>query len=307
LSVVTVLLTAFCLLPSAFCLLPTASQVAARGQVCTGRGAKTVAVTLEQRLFYEANGYLVVAGALSGEELARVRAAAERAEAAWRADPARPGLRNSNLQQVQAILEYDDLFLDLLDHPRVFPLVHALLGDQVSMIDHDYFISPPHSRSHARWHHDVGMPGVYHPRSTLMVKVFYLLTDVGPEGGATALLPGSHRFPPDFAYPRPDNPGEMPGHVRMAHPAGAAFLFNGRTYHAALDNESDQPRRVIIMNYGHFWMKPWQGYEASGRLKKEAATAVRRQLLGVGDAYGQRLTEEDWKEYKRQYQLGEEL
>src|SRR5207302_2312763 len=124
-------------------------------------------MTDEQRLFFEANGYLVIPGALSPEELGRVRAAADRAEAAWRADPSRLGLRKPNLEQVQAPIEYDDLFLDLMEHPRVFPLVREVLGDDVSMIDNDYFLSPPHTRSHARWHHDVGMCRVYHPLSVL--------------------------------------------------------------------------------------------------------------------------------------------
>jgi phytanoyl-CoA hydroxylase len=250
-------------------------------------------MTDEQRLFFEANGYLVIPDALSEEELARVREAAARAETAWRADASRLGLRKPNLEQVQAPIEYDKVFLDLMEHPRVFPIVREILGDDIQMIDNDYFISPPHTPSHAHWHHDVGMRGVYHPRSVLMVKVFWLLTDVSPEGGATAVLPGSHRFPLDFPLPRPAKPAEMPGHVRMAHPAGTAWLFNGRTYHAALDNNSDHPRRLVIYNYGHFWMKMWQGYEPSERLLREARTPVRRQLLGIGDPYGQHLPPAD--------------
>jgi len=246
-------------------------------------------MTDEQRLFFETNGYLVVPGALSPEEMAQVRAAADRAEAAWRADPTRLGLRKSNLEQVQAPIEYDPLFLDLMEHPSVFPIVREILGHDVSMIDNDYYLSPPHSESHAGWHHDVGMERVYHPRSVLMVKVFWLLSDVAPDGGATALLPGSHRYPPEFTLPRPEIPERMPGHVRMAHPAGTAWLFNGRVYHAALSNRSPTPRRVLIYNYGHFWMKIWPGYEPSERLLREARTPVRRQLLGIGDAYSQRL------------------
>src|SRR5262245_45349240 len=131
----------------------------------------------EQRLFYETNGYLVIPGALSPEELARVRAAADRAEAVWQADPGRLGLRKENLQQVQAPIEYEDILFDLLEHPATFPLIREILGNDVSMIDNDYFISPPHTSSHAHWHHDVGMPGVYHPRSVMMVKLFFLLED----------------------------------------------------------------------------------------------------------------------------------
>jgi phytanoyl-CoA hydroxylase len=243
-------------------------------------------MTDEQRIFFETNGYLVIPNALDAAELARLRAAADRAEAVWRADPSRLGQRKPNLEQVQAPIEYDDVFLDLLAHPKVFPIVREMLGDDVSMIDNDYFISPPRTGTHAHWHHDVGMAGVYHPRSVLMVKVFYLLTDVSPEGGGTAILPGSHRFPLDFRLPKVENPADMPGHKKMAYPAGTAWMFNGRMFHAALNNDSDQPRRILIYNYGHFWMKIWQGYEPSEALKAKATTPVMRQLLGIGDAYG---------------------
>jgi phytanoyl-CoA hydroxylase len=246
----------------------------------------TPVMTDEQRIFFETNGYLVIPDALDADELARVRAAADRAEAVWRADPTRLGQRSSNLEQVQAPIEYDDVFLNLLAHPKVFPIVREILGDDVSMIDNDYFVSPPHTGTHAHWHHDVGQPGVYHPRSVLMVKVFYLLTDVAPDGGGTAILPGSHRFPMDFKLPKVENPAEMPGHAKMAFPAGTAWLFNGRMFHAALNNDSDQPRRMLIYNYGHFWMKIWQGYEPSEALKAKATTPVMKQLLGIGDAYG---------------------
>jgi len=126
-------------------------------------------MTDEQRLFFEANGYLVIPEALDTEELARVRAAADRAEAVWRADPSRPGGRGKNLEQVQAPIAYDDVLLELLAHPKVFPIVREILGDDVSMIDNDYFLTPPRTRTHAHWHHDVGMGRIFHPLSVLMV------------------------------------------------------------------------------------------------------------------------------------------
>ena len=121
------------------------------------------ALTDAQRLFFEANGYLVIPDALSPPELAQVRAAADRVEEVWRDDPERLGLRKENILQVQAPIEYDDVLFDLLEHPSTFPLIREILGNDISMIDNDYFISPPHTTSHASWHHDVGMPGVYHP------------------------------------------------------------------------------------------------------------------------------------------------
>jgi len=239
-----------------------------------------------QRLFYEANGYLVIPQALGPEELADVRAAADRAEARWRADMSLPGARGDTLHQVQAPVEYDEALLRLLWHPTVFPSVRAILGDDVQMIDNDYFITPPHTpKTHVGWHHDVGMPGVYHPLSTLMVKVFYLLTGVDADSGGTAMIPGSHRFPAEVPLPTGE-PGRTPGAVQMMGKAGDAYLFNGRVYHAAVNNDSDRARRVLIYNYGHFWMKQWSGYEPSEALKAKAATPLARQLLGIGDAYG---------------------
>ena len=247
----------------------------------------------ELKITFEANGFLVVRQALGPDELAGVQAAAQKAEAEWRADTSRLGMRTEVLEQVQAPIEYDDRLLALLWQPKVFPIVRALLGDDVSMIDNDYFITPPRTpRTHAGWHHDVGLAGVYHPRSVMMVKVFYLLSDVDANSGGTAMVPGSHRFPMDFKFPDVKDPREMPGAVQMTGKAGDAYLFNGRTYHCAVNNDSDRPRRVLIYNYGHFYMKVWQGYEPSERLIREAKASgdpVRMQLLGIGDAYGQSL------------------
>lgn len=239
---------------------------------------------------FDRDGYLVVPQALSPEELARVRAAADRAEAVWRSDLTRLGQRGDALEQVQAPIEYEPELRDLLWHPRVFPLVHGLIGGDVMMIDNDYFITPPRTpHTHADWHHDVGMNGVHHPDSLLMLKVFYLLTDVSAESGGTALIPGSHRHPIGTTYPSVGDPKAMPGAIQMTGKAGDAYLFNGRVYHCAVNNESDAPRRVLIYNYGHFWMKMWNGYEPSENLlafARQHPDPIVRQLLGIGDAYG---------------------
>jgi len=252
-----------------------------------------VELTDQQRILFEANGFLVVPNALSADELTEVRAAADTAEARWHANPSLPGQRTEVLNQIQSPIEYDDRLLKLLWHPKVFPLVRAIVGSDVQMIDNDYFITPPHTpRSHAGWHHDVGMLGVYHPRSVMMVKTFFLLTDVDADSGGTSMVPGSHRFPADFQFPRVDDPRDMPGAIQMTGKAGTAYLFNGRTYHCAVNNNSDHPRRVLIYNYGHFWMKIWAGYEPSKRLLDDAIASndpVRKQLLGIGDPYAQHL------------------
>src|SRR5579864_9389004 len=176
----------------------------------------TDALSEEQRLFFATQGYLVVPDVLVGAELAAVRRAADAAEARWRADPALPGVRRPDLEQVLGIMEHDPVLFDLLEQPRIFPMVRQLLGPDVMMLDHDYFITPPGATIPQGWHFDFDLPGVDHPRSRLAVKVFYVLADIPPDGGATLVLPGSHLAPGGSRLPNSEVPEDLPGAVPMA-------------------------------------------------------------------------------------------
>lgn len=247
-------------------------------------------MTDAQRIAFEANGFLTIENALSPQELAQLRDETAAAEALWEQKPDLPGFKNAALWELRGPIEYGPLMRDLLWHPKTFPIVREVLGNDVSMIDNSYYVTPPHTpHTHADWHHDVGLPGVYHPLSVMMVKVFFLLTDVNADSGGTAMVPGSHRFPLNFTFPKVASPKDMPGAVQMSGKAGTAYLFNGRVYHAAVNNDSDHPRKVLIYNYGHHWMKIWPGYEPSQNLldwASQSGDPVKKQLLGMGPAYG---------------------
>jgi ectoine hydroxylase-related dioxygenase (phytanoyl-CoA dioxygenase family) len=208
------------------------------------------ALTEGQRRFFAEQGYLVVPEALSRAELAAVRAEADAAEARWRADLGLPGVRRPDLEQVLGIMEHGPALFDLLEHPRIFPMVRELIGPDVMMLDHDYFMTPPGATIPRGWHFDFDLPGVDHPRSRLMVKVFYVLEDVPPDGGATLVLPGSHRTPGGMALANSEVPEDLPGAVPMTLPAGSAYLINDRTYHSAGNNRSGIYRRLLIYTYG---------------------------------------------------------
>src|SRR5262245_53880178 len=220
----------------------------------------------EQRARFEEDGYLIVPNALTSGELVSVREAARVAEAQWRADLALPGVRRTDLEQVLGIMEHGPVLLDLLEHPRIFPLVRELLGPDVMMLDHDYFMTPPGAEIPYGWHFDFAMPAVDHPRSLLMVKVFYVLEDIPENGGATLVLPRSHRTPLETEMPNAEVPEDLPGAVKMALPAGSAYLITGRTYHSAGNNRSDRYRHLLIYTYGHKWMRMWDEYRPSPAL-----------------------------------------
>src|SRR5215213_7298827 len=240
----------------------------------------------EQRARFLEDGYLVVPNALTPAELAPLREAARAAEARWRADLSLPGVRRHDLEQVLGIMEHDPVLFDLIEHPRIFPLVRELLGPDVMMLDHDYFMTPPGAEIPHGWHFDFNMPAVDHPRSLLLVKVFYVLEDIPEDGGATLVLPRSHRTPLEAEMPNAEVPEDLPGAVRMALPAGSAYLITGRTYHSAGNNRSDRYRHLLIYTYGHKWMRMWDEYRPSAALAAQAPTPMRQQLLGLTDPYG---------------------
>ncbi len=225
---------------------------------------------------------------MTPEELAALRRAAGGAEERWRRFPEMPGCRIPEFEEIEGILEYDPLFLDLAEHPRIFPLVREALGPDIQLIDHAYYLTKPGGViAGGAWHSDVGkrMLGVHHPRSTMMVRLMIPLEDVPEDGGATLVLPGSHRFPADLPVPQADVPEAMPGSVRLACRAGAAYFFNGHLLHCPGTNRSATTRRMVLFNYGHRFMRMWKGHEPSEWLQGLATTPMRRQLLGLWRAY----------------------
>jgi ectoine hydroxylase-related dioxygenase (phytanoyl-CoA dioxygenase family) len=241
-----------------------------------------------QRLFFESQGYLMLEGLLTGSERTALRAACDDAEARFHRDPGLQGCRIPEFLEIEAIMEYHSAFLPLAEHPEVLPLVRDLLGADLAVLDHGYYITPPGGAIAGKaWHTDVGtrLHGVYHPRSIMMLRVMYTLDDIAPDGGATLVLPGSHRFTPDVPIPRVDVPEDMPNCVRLACPAGSAYLFNGNLLHCPGNNRGAATRRVLLFNYGHRWMRMWKGHEPSAWLAAQATTPMRRQLLGLARAY----------------------
>lgn len=254
-------------------------------------------MTAQQRLFFDTHGYLVVEDALSPSETAAALSALERVEDEtrddWQAAVAR-GEAGAEAHQIMRIIEHGDIFLDLMEHPATFPLMRNIIGDDVQLSDNDGLIKPAHTKTHATWHSDIGCQrGVFHPLSTIMAKQFFFLTDVAENGGPLTFVPGSHRLPGDYPVPQWEGTlTPLPGMVKMTVKAGTAVLFHCHLYHAAMHNDSDQPRKSLIYTYNHFWMKPWNGYNPSQRLKDAAQTPVRKQLLGIGDPYMQALSDD---------------
>lgn len=247
-------------------------------------------ISSEQHACFERDGYLVLKEIFTADEIRAVRVAADRAEQRWLENPNRLGGDKPYLRRVEPLIEYADEFVDLLADQRFFPLLCELLGNGIAMLDTAYFISPPGKGwgDTSEWHIDEGLTGPVGSPIPLMVKVSIPLVDLRSlDDGPTAVIPGSHNRSFDENHPSPADPRDMPGKVPILASAGNVYIFHGRIHHAAMPNVGTQVRRVLHLNYGHIWMKPWPGHEPSERLRSQADSPSKRQLLHVSDHHYQ--------------------
>jgi len=218
----------------------------------------------------ERDGYAVVPGALRGAGLRRVLAAVDRV---WTEEaPAQTPLH------LLAFAGRDPAFLELIDHPATFPLVHAALGWNIHMYHCHLDVHPPTAEAPRwRWHQDGGRQNVdlESPRPRLSVKVAFFLTDVPTaDHGALRVVPGSHRadtLPTDR---------EPPDATPLLVEAGTAVLFDRRLWHARGDNRAAATRKALFYGYTYRWIRPRDALAIAPDVLAQLSP-VRRQLLGA--------------------------
>jgi phytanoyl-CoA dioxygenase PhyH len=239
-------------------------------------------MTREQRDQFDEDGYLVLPGVLSPDEMRHYSAALDLAYA--RNERAADG----SLHLLSAVTSAPDL-IGLIDHPATFPLVWSILGWNVHIYHSHLDIHPPLTAPKPawwHWHQDGGRQNreiETDPRPRLSVKLAYWLSDVSQTGrGNLTLIPGSHRTnwlpgPPrrDVEWPLPD------GARQVAVNAGDVVFFDRRIWHARSDNLSEITRKCVFLGYTYRWItirdevaeladQPWW----------QALNPVQQQLLG---------------------------
>jgi ectoine hydroxylase len=233
---------------------------------------------------FDRDGFLVLRGVLEPETVARLVAAADRLAASGLDHD---GLSERRHWQRRNCLPDDPAFLDLTDHPRVLPVVAAILGWDIHLITSHLIVRPPTLDADAHfkgegWHRDGGQSAweMTEPHPRILLKVAYFLSDQSEPGrGNTQVVPGSNRLtgPPaqESGAPHPY------GAIEVLGKPGDAFLFEQRTYHAVGPNHSNLTRKTLFMGYGFRWVYPMDYHPMHDYVDLYAqATPIQRQLLG---------------------------
>jgi hypothetical protein len=233
------------------------------------------------RFAFDVQGFLHVRGALTAAEVAEYNHWMSEAENAnvqeLNADNP-DGMKHQLNRPVSRIFDVDTRFARFLDHPAVEPLLVEFLGEDYRHIDNDLYYTYP-GYPGGSWHRGVRPHPTGHVVNGMfvcpMVKVFYCMTDVGPNEGEFVVVPGSHRAQFVIELKRLDLPAQ---HVFDDVKTGDIILFNEAVIHNGRPNPSAKTRKTIIVNFGRHDAGSWAGYTPSPKTL-EAVTPRQREIL----------------------------
>jgi ectoine hydroxylase len=247
--------------------------------------SRTLTHARELRETFERDGFVVLEGALTPEDIERYTDAVDGVWAKHRG--ARPRAGEPALHML-AFLGEDLRFFDLLGHSPVIDLIVNLLGANIFMYHCHLDVHPQEPDDAKRpwmWHQDGGIINrdlESDPRPRIAVKVAYFLTDVSEPGrGNFAVLPGSH------LRNRIDRPSDDDNDIPRAKPVlakpGDAVLFDRRLWHMRNRNTSGMTRRALFYAYTYRWVRPRDDMQLPADVVA-SLSPVQRQLLGEGTA-----------------------
>ena len=272
-----------------------------------------LAMTQDQERDFEEEGFVVLENFLTSEELARLSAAAD--EVVGRIQREK-GLESEMHFQVRNALAQHDAFLDLVDHPRMLPLVVDAIGWNIQIRTTHLDYRPPYPEGmragevgvgkgadqeagyrNVSWHPDLASPEIFQAPSLdgrlpfMEIKVFYTLFDMTESNcGNLWLVPGSHkRTPQELSEMGRQVPAEQAQELKL--PAGSAVLWRTATWHCVGPNLSNKTRKIVHVGYHYRWLRPTDYIQQDPELL-ERCSPIRQQLLGALPGGGDPLGEE---------------
>jgi hypothetical protein len=207
-------------------------------------------MTERERYLFDLQGYLTLPAALTASEVDALNALLDDQVAAEMGS-------DESTRRFLNLLTWGQPFIDLLDHPRLYPYLEAMLGTGLRL-DHLYLdvirsgLSPIGATLHGGatpaspiFYYRYA-DGSFHNGLTVMA---INLHDVNPGDGGFACVPGSHKS----NLPLPANCRDLQKAEsfveRVTGPAGTVLFFTEALTHGPLPWTGTRERRTIFIKY----------------------------------------------------------
>jgi hypothetical protein len=255
-------------------------------------GDNPIEMTEDERYLFDLNGYIVVRGVLTAEEVLEVNTVIDnhRDEMIERSDKS---LRNTvggtafsgtgpGRKDLGGVLEFgaeSKVFKSILAHPRLVPFFHGILGKGYRM-DHLPFVIASEKGAEGFQLHGGTIDctsGEYNPYLAYacqhnmircaLLGVNVILSDHNAGDGGFCVVPGSHKS--NFKMPKGMVDGEKYAEfiVQPETKAGDVVLFSEGTVHGAKAWLSDRERRTCLYRFApatNVYGRSYFGHEGGG-------------------------------------------
>lgn len=240
-------------------------------------------LTDEQKHQWREDGFLLLKGALTPEEVAKLTAVVD---AIYAPHLQQPDVKPEAGLDRRNVMEENALFVELMDHPATFPVVLALLGPYIQLSMSEVIVRPPNPEGSPLLHTDGGQAmrqiRITDDSLPLQIKIQYFLTDVdAPDSGNFTVVPGSHRRP----FPEGGVAGGpyISDAVQLCVRAGDAAFFPHALWHGYVTNRSAQTRKSLIYCYSQQCFRPFDYEKASPELLARCTPRQRRLIGDIGE------------------------
>lgn len=145
---------------------------------------------------------------------------------------------------------------EVMHSDNILPCLKQLLGNNIRLHNSKLNAKASQGGAAVQWHQD----WAYYPHTNDdLLAIAIMLSDISEEDGPLQVIPGSHRRD---ALPH-DNDGIFCGAIDVTHPdseldravtltgkAGDMSIHHVRTLHGSAPNRSEQPRLLLLYEFG---------------------------------------------------------
>jgi hypothetical protein len=216
-------------------------------------------LTHEETDRYNRDGYLLVEGLFSSEEVSRM---IREVEGGDRVAATAYGNMDSSGRKARLALWHElgsDMWSAVSVSPRLVNGVRILLGEDAAFFHGKVMLKEAHSGGAWEWHQDYGYwygQGFIYPN---MMSVFIALDTATQENGCLRVLRGSHKLGRlehgkvgEQTGADAKRIGQIESLFELVHcemKPGSALFFHSNLLHSSAANESDHHRRSFIVCY----------------------------------------------------------
>jgi phytanoyl-CoA hydroxylase len=227
-----------------------------------------MALTDEQKREFDENGYVIVRGLLSREEVDAIGGHADQIAVGEIAQPAsavqvEPAIQRKEeaakskleaVRKLSSVARTDPIMHAHATNPKILDILEGLIGPDIKLFDDQLFMKSPAHGSRKNYHQDSNssMMSKYVPHS--LVSCWAALDDATVDNGCLWFIPGSHKWgripvEREREIEKQALAGALENEVPIELKAGDCSFHHSLLMHCSRANRSSARRRGYATQY----------------------------------------------------------